>query len=146
MDDRDSCPVSWRQRDVLSILQGPDNQCKDRLRRFRPFNNAFLYAAEIDLPESKCSTFNGITLRDPLQGEHSHVSYIAHQHIQYGRSIFLKVPFSAWVQMSLEIKSPHIDILRENLATLSSVVFQTMSCDYEKARFYREELVCHSLL
>lgn len=114
--------MSWRQRDILQILHGPKSTEKELLCKFRPFNQHFLDEAGIELPVETpvCDTSSEISL-----SKKPHIPFKFEEHRKLGKEAIDRVPFFAWIQLSLEIPSVHIATLKREMEDLSDLVFFT---------------------
>lgn len=145
MKQQESVPMSWRQQNVLDLLKDPEaSLCQHLLRRYRPFNDSFLKTAGIDLPEIRHSIQEKVPLDFVPKSDDPIISSLVGSHIRLGYGIFIRVPFSAFVQNSLEIPSQHLENFSMEMGKFSFSVFDIMrkaEMVEEKCFDYRKSLV-----
>ena len=137
-----SVPMAWRQEEVRDILAAPQSKKQVLLGRYRPFNDAFLEAANLELPETRYS-LKRIEIDSPPCGQNHDpmILTLVHSHKRRGFRIFLGIPFFAFVQDAIEIPSHHLLHALEEMNHVSYLVFKIMHRATGKSVFYREIMV-----
>lgn len=104
--------MSWRRRDIMTILKSQHkHDSRHLLYRYRPFNESFLKEIGITLPEIRHSIREVEFLEFEQNSEDLGMSKLVESLVRSGRMVFIRTPFYAFVQESLNIPSKHITVL-----------------------------------